>query len=514
MYRKQSKNKLMQTVRIGAAVFAGVLALSAPMSAMAVQEYGYTYNYDYWGDVQEGPDFYSVCKVFTAADLGLEQKLSNPQGLYVKGDLIYLCDGGNNRIIEIRRNSPEDLEVVRIIDSFTGDVEVTTFANPTDLAISDNGDFFIADQGNSRILKLDKDLNYIMQFDKPVDNTLDPEIAFAPNKVVIDTAERVYCIATGINKGLIKYEADGTFSGFVGATKVSYNWTDYIWKKFATQEQRARMVSFVPTEYDNIYMDYEGFIYACASNLKEEDLDAETVDAVRKLNLMGSDILVRNGDWPVYGDLYWGSGGGHDGPSKFADVTVMDNDIYVCLDRERGRLFAYDDQGHLVFAFGGNGNMDGYFRRPIGIEHIGHELYVLDSLDCSITTFVPTEFGNLVYTAMETFDEGDYEASGAAWEEIMRQNGNYDLAYIGIGRAYLRQKNYAPAMKYFEVKYDADNYSKAYKQYRKEWVEEHIGIIVAVILVLFLVPMGIGKVKKLRWEIDTADIFRDDLNKH
>jgi tetratricopeptide (TPR) repeat protein len=161
----------------------------------------------------------------------------------------------------------------------------------------------------------------------------------------------------------------------------------------------------------------------------------------------------------------------------------------------------------MVFAFGGNGNMDGYFRKPSAIEHIGHELYVLDSLDCSITAFVPTEFGNRVYAAIEDFDKGKYEESGAAWQEVMNQNGNYDLAYIGIGRAFLRQEEYKDAMSYFELKYDAENYSKAYKQYRKIWVEENIGWIVAVILALFLIPLGIGKVKSIRHEIDTADIF-------
>ena len=217
--------------------------------------------------------------------------------------------------------------------------------------------------------------------------------------------------------------------------------------------------------------------------------------------------MLRNGDWDVLGDLYWGYGGGYEGPSYFTDVTVMDNDIYVCLDRNRGRLFGYDDQGRIVFCFGGNGNMYGYFRRPAAIEHIGHELYVLDSLDCALTVFVPTEFGNLVYSAIEEFDEGHYEASGEAWEEVMRLNGNYDLAYIGIGRSLLRQERYEEAMKYFELKYDEENYSKAYKQYRKIWVEEHIGWIVAVILILFLVPLGIGKMRQVKHEIDTSDYF-------
>ncbi len=494
--------------RIGAVIFSAAVALMFPMTAQAGNgDYSYTYNYDYWGDVQDTPDLYSVCRVYTSADLGLEVSMKNPSGLYIYGDYVYICDSGNNRIIEAKRTSKESIEVVRIIDSFTGDVETTTFNNPTDIAISEEGNFFIADNGNARVLKLNKDLNYLMQFDKPVDNTLDPDASFQPKKIVIDPAERVYCIATGINKGLIKYENDGTFSGFVGATPVSYDWTDYIWKKLATQEQRALLESFVPTEYDNIYIDYEGFIYAVTSAISEDDLRADKGNPVRKLNLMGNDILVRNGNYTIIGDLYFGSGGGYSGPSLFSDITVMDNDIYVCLDRNRGRLFGYDDQGNLVFAFGGNGNMDGYFRNPIAIEHMDHDLLVLDSLDCAITMFSTTEFGELVYDAVEQFDAGDYESSGKSWERVKELDGNYDLAYIGIGRSLLRQEHYKEAMEYFELKYDAENYSKAYKQYRKEWVQEHIVVIVITILLVFLVPMGIGKFRSLKKEIDTADIF-------
>ena len=89
----------------------------------------------------------------------------------------------------------------------------------------------------------------------------------------------------------------------------------------------------------------------------------------------------------------------------------------------------------------------------------------------------------------------------------MKENGNYDLAYIGIGRALLRQKQYKEAMRYFELKYDDENYSKAYKQYRTIWVEDHIVIIVLVIVALFIVPLVIGRTRKIKHEIDTADIF-------
>lgn len=490
----------------------GILALTAMVfatSSLSVLASGevYTYNYDYWGDVQNSPDAYTVTNVYTASSFGLDINFRSPQGMFVKDNMVYICDTGNNRIVQLERTGTEQFEVVRIIDTIKGNTDVTSISNPTDIAVSDEGDIFISDNGNARIVKVDSDLNYLLQFDLPVDSTVNAESTFQPSKIVIDTAGRVYCIATSINQGLCKYEPDGTFSGFVGATPVTFNWMDYIWKKFATQEQRVRMASFVPTAYDNIYIDHEGFIYACAGGMDENDLDSGAADAIRKLNLMGDNILVQNGEYPAYGDLYWGKGGGYEGPSYFTDVTVFENDIYVCLDKNRGRLFGYDDQGKTVFCFGGNGNMDGYFRLPSAIEHMGHDLLVLDSLDCSVTLFTPTEFGRLIYSAIEDFDEGNYEASGESWKRVMELDGNYDLAYIGIGRSLLRQKQFGEAMDYFELKYDDENYSKAYKQYRKEWVENHIVLIVIVILAAFLIPLSIGRIKKIKREIDTADIF-------
>ena len=500
-------------VRIGAmALASAVLAGSVSLSSYAVDR-SYSYNYDYWGDVQDSPDFYEPCKTFTWKDLNLDKKISNPQGLTADGDFLYLCDSGNNRIIKMKRNTRESLEVVEIYDHFNGKSSDNTFNTPTDLAISEDGNIFIADRGNARIVKVDKDFNYLMEFGKPDDSSLDKDLAFAPTKLVVDTAERVYAVAAGINKGLLKYESDGTFTNFHGAPPASYNFVDYIWKKFASQEQLMKMESFVPTEYSNCYINEDGFIYAVAGSVAEEDLKGATVQNVRLLNLLGSDILVRNGvyydgKYPVYGDLYMGSGGGMSGPSQFIDVTSFSNEVFVCLDKNRGRLFSYDNQGRLLFCCGGNGNMDGYFRNPIALDHIGYDIYVLDQLDCAITVFTLTNFGELVFTAMEDFDAGRYNESLESWNQVIKYDGNYDLAYIGIGRAYLRQKEYKTAMEYFKLKYDAENYSKAYRQYRKIWVEENIVVIVIVLLVLFLVPMIIGKIKSIKYEFATADIFK------
>ena len=63
----------------------------------------YTYNYDYWSEVRESPDAYRVDQMIYSTTLGLETPMRRPQSLFVQGDLLYVVDTGNNRILEIRR---------------------------------------------------------------------------------------------------------------------------------------------------------------------------------------------------------------------------------------------------------------------------------------------------------------------------------------------------------------------------------------------------------------------------
>lgn len=464
----------------------------------------YTYNYDYWGDAQASPDAYRVATVINSMSLGLEKlggkRLNKPQSLFVRNNDIYVADSGNNRILQIRYNGTNYI-LMRIIDSVQG-CEPSTFNSPQDIFADEEGNIYVADYNNFRVVMMDKNLNFLKVFTKPTDPTFDQSLDFLPKKITVDEAGRLYVLVTNVNKGFVKYESDTTFTGYIGANTVSVNMAEYIWKRyFQTKEQRAASESFVPTEYENLYMDQDGFIYATNTIFSEYDLKSDAAKPIRRLNSLGNDILIKNDRYPPIGDQWWIQESVQNGPSRFTDITVLSNDIYVACDRTRGRLFGYDSQGVLLWAFGTKGNVDGAFTSAISVEHIGYDLLVLDQLEGSITVFTPTEFGNTIYQAIETYLDGQYDRSAELWQEVMRGNANYPLAFRGIGRAVLRQNNYEEAMEYFKMAHDQENYGRAFKLYRKEWIEKNIWWIILIIAVLLIVPLLIGRYKRMKWEV-------------
>ena len=461
----------------------------------------YTYGYDYWGDVQESPNAYRVETVIDSVDLGLEVRLNKPQSLFARNNDLYVVDTNNNRILQLEYREGR-ARVKRIIDRVNGG-SPETFNTPYDVYVDPEENIYVADYSNMRVVMMDKDLNWIKEFRKPTDATFDQSLDFLPKKITVDVAGRLYALVTNINKGIVKYEADTTFTGFIGATKVSVTTAEYIWKKyFMTQEQRDASVSFVPTEYENLYMDKDGFIYTTLTNFEPADLDAGAVRPIRRLNGLGDDILIAN-DWvaPI-GDIWWAPGeSAYFGPARLTDITVFDNDIYVALDRIRGRLFGYDSQGIMLWAFGTRGNIEGAFTSPVSIEHIGKDLFVLDQLENSITVFTPTEYGLKIYDAIDKYQEGRYDDSTVVWRDVLKQNANYPMAFRGIGRTVLRQDKYEEAMEYFKMAHDRENYGRTFKLYRKEWIEKNALWIFLGLAVLLIVPLVVGRIRRIKWEV-------------
>jgi DNA-binding beta-propeller fold protein YncE len=455
----------------------------------------YTYNYDFWFEQVASPDAYRVSEYLLGSTLGVGD-FRDPRGLFIRENRVYVCDSGNNRILlfEVQENGAH--VCTKSVSSVIIDGKESPFNYPMDIFENRDGSLYIADTNNNRILKLDKNWNYISVIDKPEDESLGEDIDFLPVKLVVDFANRVFVQARNINKGLMEFDSRGEFSGYIGANKVHVNIIDYIWKLISTKAQRERMDLFIPTEYSNACLDEDGFIYVTNSTGQ--------TDPVRRLNAMGQDILIRNGYEEPVGDLSPGDAGGIIGRSRFIDVAAFPNDSYACFDRTRGRIFMYDFQGNLLYAFGGIGNREGSFTLPVALANMGYSLYALDSGAASLTRFDLTGYGLLINNALNEYRAGRYESSAELWEQVLKMNGNYDLAYIGIGRAALRQGEYQKSMRYYKLKHYREGYGKAYQLYRKQWTEENLWKILLILGIILIVPPLIRFLIKLVKEIKEA----------
>ena len=69
----------------------------------------------------------------------------------------------------------------------------------------------------------------------------------------------------------------------------------------------------------------------------------------------------------------------------------------------------------------------------------------------------------------------------------------------------MRQENYEEAMDYFKMAYDRDNYGRAFRFYRKDWVEENIWWMIIVIAAVLITPLVLRTVKKMRMEVEAHE---------
>ena len=182
--------------------------------------------------------------------------------------------------------------------------------------------------------------------------------------------------------------------------------------------------------------------------------------------------------------------------SIFVDVVSREHDIYSILDRANGRIFTYSSTGHLLYAFGALGEVQGAFTNPAGLTELDQHLLVLDSIKNSITVFAPTEYMQLIHNAIAKYSMGNYDAATENWYRVLELNSNFDLAYTGIGNAHFMKGEYAEAMRNYRLANDRQNYSEAYRYYRKQVTEKYFGFFMAAVVILIIYVLFFATSKK------------------
>jgi hypothetical protein len=465
------------------------------MTAHAETNYP-SYTYDYWKRPLPAASPYVVERVILGSSIDISlptdekdapKTLKYIEDIFVTETHYYIVDLQAAKIIVTDKR----FNVERIIDRFEernedrSVVATHVLVRPRGIYVSDDR-IYITDEKDQRqgaIYVLNHAFECIDTHERPNHPTYSSDI-FRPNKIVVDRAKRMYVVVTGAFDGIVELQRDGTFSRFIGVQPVQFNPIDLLWRNFMSREQLARTRLFLPIEYTAMSIDKEGFIYATASGT--------STAPIQRINPKGSDVLRKNGYVNPIGDVVRLPDQNRSG---LTSIDVNDYGMYSVLDRTNKKVFTYNDEGYLAYVTGFEGDYAGNFIYPTTVKYDGDNLIVADSTDArtKLTVFTPTAFGSKVNRASELTYLGENIDAADIWEDILTMNSNYSLAYIGIGHAYYRDREYALAMENYRLGEDRINYSKAYKEYRRIRFEENFPLVgtTAAIIIFFLLARPI-----------------------
>lgn len=456
-------------------ILASVLALGG--LAQATVPYR-SYTYDYWGKMIPASQAYLPAGMVSGSMLGIGEFRSPRHVFADMNDRIYIVDSGNNRVVI----TDDSWTVLSIISSFENNGQMDSFTNPYGIFVSKENGIYVADSENGRIVRLDHQGNLIQILGRPtsdIPGVIPDDFIYQPRKIGVDSSGRIFVIARDVYEGLMSFDGNGDFQGFIGAPPVAPSLADVFWSKVATEAQRRRRTLFLPTEFSGMDIDSRGFIHTTISSAQREDV-------VMRLNPAGTDILRRDGYFPPQGDIVdidpEDEDDEEDIASLLVDVASRSFEGYTVLDGNNGKLFTYDENGNLLYAFGGKGHQLGTFQDPVAVTVTQDErILVLDRGRNVLMVFEPTEYGRSIHAAIHYYNRGQYQESTDMWRRVLSMNVNYELAYAGIGRSHFMSKDYESAMYYFRLANDRMLYSKAFRNYRREWFEEHFGYVVLIV---------------------------------
>ena len=204
------------------------------------------------------------------------------------------------------------------------------------------------------------------------------------------------------------------------------------------------------------------------------------------LNSAGKEIMRRNGFWPPAGEIDYSARtkDTYNGVSRIIDVACGPAKTWSIIDEKRSKIYTYDANGNLLFAFGDKGSMLGSVQNIEAIAYQGDTMLVLDkSLNC-VVVYNRTDYGDLLIEAISAENSLDYNYAIQCWKAVLQHNSNFDAAYVGIGNALYRSGDYEDSLQFFETAYDTANWSNSYKEVRKEWMSSYFLLLLLIIAVV------------------------------
>ncbi|MCL2031022.1 MAG: YIP1 family protein [Oscillospiraceae bacterium] len=429
--------------RVCAAVCAVILMLAAAPAALAAIPYR-TYTLTPGQGLTETQTAYEPAA--TIGKIG-DLSLSSPSDIRIGPDgNLYIADTGNRRVVI----STMDGELI-------GTVGEDVLHTPGGVFPVEGGQIYVADEGLESVVLFDRDGAPVRRYGRP-DHPLFGQFAqYMPQKVAVDRRGNLYITSKGNTNGVIQIAAgeNAEFLGYFGANLTRVNLLTIFRRLIYTQEQMSRVTDVVPVSVTNLAIDGTGLVYTVSTG--------DQVAPLKKLNVAGRDIL----------DVSMGN-------PDFTAVAVSPSGSIFAAARS-GYIYEYSSEGNLIFIFGAPDdglNRVGLFK-SISAMAAGENgrLYVLDREKNAIQVFAPTEFAETVHTAFQLFNEGKYIESKEPWREIAKMNSLFAYANTGLGEAAYREREYTEALAAFRRGNNWRGYSDAFWELRSNWLSSRMGAI-------------------------------------
>ena len=458
-----------------------LLLLSGLILPTAASDIPYKgYNYDEWNEPIPSKAGFLPGEVYYG-DQEKTVTLNAPEDLCVSEDgTIYILDSGNGRVVVL----DAAFKLIKTIDKFTNeDGSTHTLFNPTGIYVR-NSKLYIADYDNKVVVVSDTDGKIKMMIEKPESGTFPQESEFRPQKILCDSLGNIYVSVLGVYQGAAVFDKEGNFIDFFGSNTVQTSLSlvmDRFWKSLLNNEQADQISNYVPVQFTGFDISKNDFLYTCTGS------DGGLGSRLSRVNPNGDNLWS---GMATTGDLKVGYYKIHGYPTSFVDVAITEDKFLFALDSTKGRIFMYDAEGNMIFAFGGKGTQRGTFALLAGIDTWEEKVLVLDKGKSSITVFEPTLYGSTVKEALSLYNEGDYDGSKEIWEKVLIEDGNMFTAYVGIGKALFYSGKYQESIEYFRKGNDRENESRAFNEYRSELFRTAFPYAISGICILAVVIVG------------------------
>ncbi len=297
-------------------VFVMMLLMVFPIASFAIIPYEtYTYGIDGWA--VPSPDAYVPDIMVDSAYIGelaggLDTPLMEPSDIEADANgNIYITDRGNNRIVVL----DYEYRLKYIIKDFVNDSGVDDgFNKPSSTFVVNDGDvkgLYVCDTGNSRILVFDLETGEIVREINKPKSTLLVDDKYSPVSCVVDKYGRLYVTASDRTEGIMVMTSNGKLINFIGAPKVTVTAREALLR--IINPAAANMLTFVPTSFTSLDLDQSSqeFVYAtCIFGEDYKDKQTASIQSkdgvyspVRLLNAKGADIMNRNGFFDPAGEV-------------------------------------------------------------------------------------------------------------------------------------------------------------------------------------------------------------------